>query len=305
MTPQRKGEIVRIGRHSIEVSHPDKLLFPKDGITKLDLVRYYERVAPTMLPYLKGRPITMQRYPNGIHGQGFFEQKAPSYFPEWIKTAPLPKKSGELIHVICDDASTLVYLANLAVITPHAWLSRIDKPNQPDQIIFDLDPSQNNFRAVCAAAKDLRKRLKELGLEAFVKTTGSRGLHVLSPLTRGAGFEEVRAFARDIAARAVEEDPEHLTIEVRKNKRDGRIFVDTARNAYGQTAAPPYAVRPRDGAPIAAPLYWEELESPWLRADWLNLNNVFFRLRRSGDPWKDLKKHARKLPRQVGSHVSR
>jgi bifunctional non-homologous end joining protein LigD len=304
MSPRSESEAVRVGREIVEITHADKVLFPNDGITKRQLVEYYERIAATMLPHLRGRAIVMERYPDGIHGQKIFQKNVPAYFPTWITTVSLPKKDGVVRHVVCDDAATLVYLANQAVITPHTWLSRIDKPNHPDQMIFDLDPSDGDFRLVCDAAKVLRDLLVDQGLPSFVKTTGSRGLHVLVPLKRRLEFDEVRAFARQVAEGFVQSDPEHLTTEVRKDKRKGRIFVDTARNAYAQTAVPAYAVRPRDGAPVAAPLQWNELDSRRLKPDLYNIRNVFDRLDKVGDPWNDLKGHAQALPRRMGSHGS-
>lgn len=199
---------------------------------------------------------------------------------------------------VCVDASTLVYLANQACITPHVWLSRIDRPHFPDQLIFDLDPSGDDFPVVCRSALRLRELLEREHLEAFVKTTGSRGLHVLVPLNRRANFDEVHAFARDLATELVDTDPDHLTLEVRKQKREGRIFIDTARNAYAQTAAPPYAVRPRPGAPVAAPLEWKELDDPQLRSDRFTIHTIFDRLRRKSDLWKDVGRQARPLPRK-------
>jgi bifunctional non-homologous end joining protein LigD len=304
MSPRPDSEVVRIGRVIVNITHPDKTLFPNDGITKRKFVEYYQRIAPTMLPHLHDRPIVMERYPDGIHGEKIFQKNAPEYYPAWIKTVSLPKKNGVVRHVVCNNAATLVYLANQAVITPHTWLSRIDKPDHPDQMIFDLDPSDGDFGLVCDVAKVLRERLAEQGLASFVKTTGSRGLHVLVPLNRRSNFDEVRAFARQVAEGLVRSDPDHLTTEVRKDKRKGRIFVDTARNAYAQTAAPAYAVRPRDGAPVAAPLQWNELDSKTLRPDLYNIRNIFDRLDKVGDPWKDLKRHAQSLPRGIGSHGS-
>ncbi len=278
----------QIGSQVVAITRPEKILFPKDGITKGELVDYYERIAPVMLPYLKGRPVSMERYPDGIAGEGFYQKKAGQYFPDWIKTVSLAKQNGEVRHVICDDAATLVYLASQAVVTPHTWLSRYDKPNHPDQLIFDLDPSGDDFRAVCTAAKQVRDLLTQRGVTSYVKTTGSRGLHVFVPLDRKKEFDAVRAFAHEIAQQLVQADPEHLTIEVRKNQRNGRIFVDTARNAYAQTAAPAYAVRARDGAPVAAPLQWDELDDPKLKPDQFTIRNIFDRLTKSGDPWEGL-----------------
>jgi bifunctional non-homologous end joining protein LigD len=301
MSP-RSENAVRTGRRTVEITHPEKVLFPNDGITKREFVEYYERIAAAMLPHLRDRPIAMERYPDGIHGQKFFQKNASAYYPAWIKTVSLPKQNGTVRHVVCDDAATLIYLANQAVITPHTWLSRIDKPGHPDQMIFDLDPSDENFKQVCAAAKTLRQRLAEQGLTSFVKTTGSRGLHVLVPLDRRSDFDDVRAFARRVAKDLADGDSEHLTTEFRKDKRKGRIFVDTARNAYAQTAAPAYAVRPRDGAPVAAPLEWNELDNGRLKPDLYNIRNVFDRLDKFGDPWKDLKRSSQSLPRRVDSH---
>lgn len=186
---------------------------------------YYEHIASTMLPYLRDRPVTMERYPDGIQGTRLIQKRAAAYFPRWIRTASVEKQDGTVRHVICQDAATLVYLANQACITPHVWLSRVDKPSYPDQMIFDPDPSGDDFRTVCRTALALRERLERDDLEAFVKTTGSRGLHVLVPLNRRTDFDEVRAFARDIAMELVESDPTHLTMEVRKDKRAGRLFI--------------------------------------------------------------------------------
>ncbi len=289
-------EALRMDGRVVKMTHADKLLFPADGISKRELAGYYGRIAATMLPHLRGRAIVMERYPDGIHEMRIFQKNASRYFPDWIPIAPLPKKDGVVRHVVCNDAATLVYLASQAVITPHTWLSRIDQPDHPDQMIFDLDPSDGEFDVVRGAAKELRRRLAEQGLESFVKTTGSRGLHVLVPLDRTADFQTVRTFARGIAQELVRSDPERLTTEVRKNKRHGRVFVDTARNAYAQTAAPAYAVRPRDTAPVAAPLDWSELDDRRLKPDLYNIRNIFARLEEAGDLWKDIGRYAQALP---------
>ena len=296
MNRSTAGEEIRVGRQSVRLTRPEKVLFPEDGIDKRELAEYYQHIAEIMLPYLRDRPVTMERFPDGIDGPRLVQKEAAAYFPRWIRTASMAKQEGTVRHVVCQDAATLVYLANQACITPHVWLSRIDKPHLPDQMIFDLDPSADDFRAVCRAALALRDVLQRAHLEAFVKTTGSRGLHVLVPLKRRADFDEVRAFARAIATELVQSDAKQLTLEVRKDKRAGRIFIDTARNAYAQTAAPPYAVRPRPGAPVAAPLDWRELEDSRLTSDRYTIHNIFDRLSKRGDIWKDVARHAQALP---------
>jgi bifunctional non-homologous end joining protein LigD len=281
------GERLRVGRYEVVITRPAKVLFPADGITKRDLVEYYRRIAPTMLPYLRERPLAMERYPDGIGGKSFFHKAVPSYYPSWIKTVTVQKAGGTVTHVVCDNEATLVYLANQACITPHVWLSRVDKLHYPDQMVFDLDPSGEGFAPVKAAALSLRRLLEQLGLPAYLKTTGSRGLHVAVPLQRREVFDSVRAFARRLAGIVVAEDPVRRTLEQRKSRRLGRVFVDTNRNAYGQTVAPAYAVRARPGAPVSAPLEWDELDSADIRPDGVTIFTVFRRLETAGDPWND------------------
>jgi bifunctional non-homologous end joining protein LigD len=295
MSRRTKGEPIRVGRQIVEITRSEKVLFPDDGITKRELVEYYRRVAHVMVPHLRGRAVAMQRYPDGIQGKGFFQKKAAFYYPPWIKTVSLPKQGGSVRYVICDDAATLLYLA---VITPHVWLSLADRPDNPDQMVFDFDPSSSQFEGVCAAAKSLRAILNERRLTAYVKTTGSRGLHVLVPLNGHASFAEVRGFARAVAGELVRRDPEALTTDIRKSKRRGRIFVDTGRNAYAQTAVAPYAVRALPGAPVAVPVEWRDLDDPKLDARRFNIRNISNRLEKRGDPWKDLRQHAQSLPPQ-------
>jgi bifunctional non-homologous end joining protein LigD len=298
-----KGEPLEAGSQTIEITRPDKILFPNDGITKRDLVHYYLRIAPLMLPHLRGHPISMQRHPDGIATKGFFQKNASDYYPEWITTVELAKEGGSVRYVVCDNAETLVYLANQAVITPHIWLSRADKPDYPDQLVFDLDPPEGGFRIVRRAALKLRGLLEERGYETSANTTGSRGLHVRAPLNRRKDFGAVRVIAREIASELVESDPEHLTMEVRKSKREGRVFIDIARNGYGQTAAPPYAVRALDGAPVAAPVKWEEVERGALRPDQFTIRNIFRRLERSehGSGRISSKAQSENQPRAAGA----
>jgi bifunctional non-homologous end joining protein LigD len=292
-------ETLKVGPHEVKITHPDKLLFPEDGISKNDLVDYYTGVAPTMLPYMKGRPISMQRFPDGIDKPGFFEKKVPDYFPEWIDRASIEvKEEGHnQEQVVCDNASTLVYLANQDCITPHTWLSRADKLNCPDQVILDLDPPDGDFGGVVLAAKELRKALKDEGLAPYVMTTGSRGLHVLVPLDRSADFDAIRAYAGGLSARLAKEQPDRFTVEMSKEKRGKRLFLDYLRNSYGQTSVPPYAVRAKRGAPVATPLEWHELDEG-ITSQSFNIRNLFKRLSKKGDPWKGIMDHARPLPKK-------
>ncbi|HET6340789.1 MAG TPA: non-homologous end-joining DNA ligase [Gemmatimonadota bacterium] len=287
-----------VGGRAVQVSSPDKVLFPKDGITKADLADYYARVADTMLPHLEGRPISMLRYPDGIDGESFFQKDVPDYFPDWIRRAKVEKEGGTLEMMIAEEPAALVYLASQACVTPHVWLSRIDRPQRPDRLIFDFDPPGNEFGPVRDGARRMRDLLEELGLVPYVMTTGSRGLHVTVPLDRSANFDQVRAFARGCAELLVRRRPEQLTVEHRKAKRRGRVYIDTGRNAYAQTGVAPYAVRALPGAPVAAPLDWSELGRARPRST--TLANLFRRLGRKDDPWADMGRKARPLARAAG-----
>jgi bifunctional non-homologous end joining protein LigD len=286
---------LKVGRRTIEITHPGRVIFPKDGITKADLVEYYARVAEVMVPHIRDRPLSQHQFPAGIEGESFWKKQIPGHFPEWIDRVKVDTEKGPQEQILGNDAATLAYLANQNCITPHVWLSRADALDHPDQITFDLDPSGEDFSPVREGALALLEILEGLGLVPFTKTTGSKGLHVTAPLDRKADFEEVRAFSREVA-RILAERHSGLTTEVRKAKRLGRVFIDVGRNAYGQTAVPPYAVRARDGAPVATPLLWEEV--PRLRtARKFTIRNVFRRLSQHGDPWKGIGRRARSLRR--------
>jgi bifunctional non-homologous end joining protein LigD len=281
---------------TVEITHPDKELFP--GITKADLAEYYENVSEWMLPHVRNRPLSLMRFPDGIDGQGFFQKNIPDYYPDWIRRVEVDKRGGTVVHALVCDADTLVYLVGQNTITPHVWLSRADRVRQPDRIVFDLDPAPgSDFAAVRRAARQTGDLLRELGLEPFAQVTGSKGIHVWTPLRRRATFADVRPFARDVAELLVQRHPDHLTLEFRKAERHGRILVDVMRNAYAQTAVPPYAVRPRPGAPVATPLDWDELSDSKLRPDRWTVKNVMRRLSAKGDPWADIASFSRGLSR--------
>ena len=289
---------LRFGRTQVQITNPDRILFPRSKITKKNLVDYYQHIAPYMLSYLKNHPITMHRYPEGIKHEGFYQKNASEYFPAWIETVAIQKASGEPVHyVIIKNAATLVYLANQACITPHMWLSKKDKINIPDRMIFDFDPSHAaiNFHDLAQNALMLKELLADIGLPAFVMITGSRGLHVYVPLKRLASFDVVRAFSQKIGTYMVSKNPKVLTMEIRKNKRRKKIFIDTLRNSFGATAVVPYAVRAHEGAPVATPLHWHELSAKKLTAQAYTIKNIFKRLDSIDDPWDTMFEQASSL----------
>lgn len=296
MDGERRVIEVKVDGHTLEITHPDRVLFPADGITKADLVGYYQRIGPLMLEHLRGRPLILQRFPGGIQRGGFIQQAISDRFPAWLHRVTVPKEHGTVTHAVCNDVASIVYLAGQACITFHPWLSRADRPHHPDQLIFDLDPAGDDFAEVRAAALVLREVLDTLGLPSFVKVTGSRGAHVLVPLDRSATFDEVRAFARRVAEDLIGRAPERRTLEPRKDKRGGRLLVDIMRNAYGQTAVAPYAVRALPGAPVAMPLTWQELEQAERGPRTVTLRNVQGYLAAHDDPWRDLARNASQLP---------
>lgn len=279
--------VIQAGRRRVEISRPQKRLFPC-GITKAQLATYYEQAAAAMLPHIKGRPLNLERYPDGIEGERIVQQRAGRHFPSWIKRATVAKKGGTVEHVLARDAGTLVYLANQACITLHPWLSRIDALDRPDRLIFDLDPSDHKPTNTRKAATIMAVLLRELGLEPWIMTTGSRGYHVTVPLQRRANFDGIRTFARDVADLAAARNPRLFTTEQRKAKREGKILIDIMRNGYAHTAVAPYAVRARLGGPVATPLHLGELDDAATRPDGWTLRSVPERLERDGDPWRDI-----------------
>jgi bifunctional non-homologous end joining protein LigD len=285
-------------RIEVEITHPEKVLFPDDGITKGDLVNYYTEIAPSMLPHLKGRPLMLQRFPRGIGEHGFIQKDFEGALPDWISWIEVRKQGGTVVHVVADRAEGLTWLANQDCITPHVWLSQRGRLDHPDRMIFDLDPSGSaDFGAVRASAYKLTEVLDGLGLVAYVQITGSRGLHVMVPLDADANFDTVRQFARDVADIVIADDPGQRTLEARKDQRGDRVYFDVMRNAYAQTTAAPYAVRARPGAPVATPIEWSELDGASMRPDLFTIRDVAKRVADHGDPWAEIRRHARSLSR--------
>src|ERR1044071_4370042 len=244
------------------ITHPEKILFPDDGITKGELASYYEAIAPAMLPHLRRRPITMERFHRGIHAPGFFQKDVSKGFPDWLKRVEVPKKDGTVHHPIANDTRSLLWLANQNSITIHVWPSRTPNLYNPDICIFDLDPSRDDeLESLRAAALNLRDLLAELALPSWIKTSGSKGFHIAVPLDGKSDFGTVARFAHTVGTLMVQRDPDNLTQEFSKADRGGRILVDTGRNGYSATFAAAYTVRARVGAPVSAPCTWEEVES--------------------------------------------
>jgi len=285
---------IQSGRYTIEITHPERIVFGKSGLTKKDLIDYYYKIAPIMMSYLDKRPISMQRFPNGIADEGFFQKDASDYFPQWITRKSITKENGDTVHyVVIDKQATLIYLANQNCITPHLWLSKIDKLNKPDRMIFDLDPADKlPFSAVQDVAKKLKGLLDILELPSFYLLTGSRGAHIVVPLKRTHTFDEVRDFAHDIALLLAQQFPKLITTEMRKAKRGKRVFLDWLRNGYSATAVAPYAVRARENAPVAMPITWKELQKKDMISQKYTIKNAIKHITKVGDIWYDMQKHA-------------
>jgi bifunctional non-homologous end joining protein LigD len=277
------------------ITHPEKVLFPEDRITKGELAAYYEAIAPAMLPHLRDRPVTMERYHRGIGQPGFFQKNVSKGYPDWLQRIEVPKKGGTVHYPLVTDARSLLWLANQNSITPHVWTSRVPRLYRPDLCVFDLDPLADDPQILRAAALALRDLLRELKLPSWVKTSGSKGFHVAVPLDGTSDFGEVATFAHSVGALLVSRDPVHLTQEFSKADRGGRILVDTGRNGPGATFAAAYAVRPRTGAPVSAPCTWDEVEGGDAGPRTFTLRAMRRRIADVGDPWRDMARHAQSL----------
>jgi bifunctional non-homologous end joining protein LigD len=273
----------------IAISHPEKVLFPDDGITKGELAEYYRTIAPLMLPHLKGRPVTMERYHRGIGEDGFFQKSLAKGAPEWVVRIVVPKMGGSVLHPGGDDERALLWLANQNCITPHVWASRVPDLHHPDICIFDLDPMQDDPASVREAALWLRDFLAHLGLQTWIKTTGSKGFHIAVPLDGKSDAGVVSGFANEAGRHVVRQHPDHLTLEFSKADRGNRIYMDTGRNHPPATFAAAYAVRARPGAPISAPCTWDEVEKGKANPATFRMRDMTKRVARVGDLWGDMK----------------
>jgi bifunctional non-homologous end joining protein LigD len=277
------------------ITHPEKVLFPEDGITKGDLAAYYERVAPLMLPHIHARPVTMERYPAGIGKKGFWQKDVVKGFPAWLERVEVPKKDGTVHHPLITDARSLLWVTNQNTITPHVWTSRAPDLMHPDVGVFDLDPSREDPEVLRAASVALRDLLEELGLPCWIKTSGSKGFHIVTSLDGKTPMGQAAGFAHGVARLLVERYPKQLTLEFHKKDRAGRILVDTGRNDYSATFAAAYAVRPKKGAPVSAPCTWDEVIRGDVGPATFTVRNMAARIEKVGDVWADLKKRRRSL----------
>lgn len=285
----------------VVITHPEKVLFPADRITKGELAAYYRAVAPLMLPHIRSRPVTMERFPAGIDRKGFIQKDVSKGFPPWLQRVGVAKKDGTVQHPLITDTQSLMWMANQNCITPHVWASRAPAVHHPDLCVFDLDPSRDDPSALRAAALSLRALLDELGLPSWVKTSGSKGFHIVVPLDGKAETGAVAGFAQRVGAVLVERFPKHLTQEFLKADRRGRILIDTGRNGYGATFAAAYAVRAKPGAPVSAPCTWDEIESGATGPQTFTLRNMAARVAEVGDLWSDLRKRKRSLRRAIAA----
>ncbi|MDX6271710.1 MAG: bifunctional non-ous end joining protein LigD [Acidobacteriota bacterium] len=275
---------VEIDGAVIALTNLDKVYWPEEGYTKGDLVRYYYEIAPHLAPYLEGRPLIMKRYPAGIGGSSFHQHDV-NEAPEFVQTAAVDVEEGhEVDYIVGGERATQVYMANLGAIERHPWHSRVERLDRPDWVVFDLDPENVDFEIVCDVALSTREILRGLGLESYAKTSGSRGLHIYVPITPEHDYAAAARFAELVAGRVVGANAQVATVErsLKKRKR-ARIYVDHMQNARGKSIVAPYSVRPRPGAPVSAPLTWEEVGRKKIRPQDFNIKNISRRLARKGD----------------------
>jgi bifunctional non-homologous end joining protein LigD len=292
--PVAGKELMPPRRLSVAISHPDKLYWPEDGYTKRDLVAFYDRVFEKLEPWVQGRLLSLERCPDGIAGECFYQKQAPAGLPPGTPTKAIRHQTGVTRYVVGGRRQTQLALANLGCIAVHVWGSRAAAPRKPDWVCFDLDPESGKFADAAKAGLKLRKALDALGLASYPKTSGGRGLHVFVPIRVGPDADDALSFARQIGSALARSHPDELTVEARIAKRGGRVYLDAARNGFAQTVAAPYSVRARPHAPVSTPLDWSEVR-PSLDPARFHLGNFARRLDQE-DPWADFWKRRQALP---------
>jgi bifunctional non-homologous end joining protein LigD len=304
---------VQVGNRRLSLSNIDKVLWPRDGYTKGDLIRYYEQVSEAIVPHLAGRPLTLERFPNGIDASSFFEKNIPKGMPDWVHRATLGSPEGhrsKITYVVCDDTPSLIYLANLAAIILHIWTSRVGSLDEPDFVLFDLDPSDRcTTKTLVAVALSLRDLLVDLGLKPLVKTTGGHGLHVVVPLAAGHSYEQAKIFAELVARHLAAQCGEMVTLErTIKKRRPTAVYIDYVQVGHGKTLVAPFSVRARDKAPVSWPLEWSEVQAlgrsratdPADAVTKYNMSTVPAMLQKEGDRWSGRSWKREKLRSVVG-----
>jgi bifunctional non-homologous end joining protein LigD len=292
---------------SAALTNPTKVLFPEDGITKAAIAAYYESVAEVMLPHMTGRPVGLQRWPNGIHDKAWFQQHAPDNVPDFVRLVDTGPDHGSARKIVIDNKDTLLWLANLAALTIHQWSghvsSRATTPKailealaKPDYTVIDLDPGDGPWADVIAVAQALRRLLDELKLASVVKTSGQRGIHIIIPWKRGPSHEEAVEVGRKLATAVAETLPDIATVERMKAKRRGRLYIDYLQNGHGKTIVAPYSLRAKVGAPVSTPITWTEVTER-LDPSAFTLRTVPKRVAKVGDLFASLLEPTQKLPR--------
>jgi bifunctional non-homologous end joining protein LigD len=271
---------IKVNSQAAEITHPSKILFPKRGITKMDVVQYYLDIADYLLPVIKHHPITIRCFPDGIEAPGFFRQHAPANLPDWFKTAPLKlKMGGEMRHILCRNKETLVYLANQNTIEIHRWLSTAQKPEIPDIMLIDIDPPEDRFDLACKAAKLLKIPLEKKGYKPSLILTGSKGIHIISSCKDGKNYDQIKSMLYELTAKLSETHQGEFSTNVRKKMREGAVYLDISRNNYGQASIAPFSLRARRDAPVATPIGWDELDEFGIEPDKYNIRDIFERLK--------------------------
>ena len=303
-----KAVEVEVEGRRLRLSNADKVLYPETGFTKAHVIDYYTRAAPYVLPHLRGRPLTLKRYPNGVEGGHFYEKQRPSHAPEWVRSVPIVAGGRTIDFVLCDDLPTLVWLANLADLELHPSLSLADDPDRPSVVAFDLDPGPPaTIEECCTVALLLRDTLSQLGLECFAKTSGSKGMQVYLPLNTETTYDETKPFAHGVA-RLLESREERLIVSVmKKSERHGKVFIDWSQNDRHKTTVGVHSLRAREHPTVSTPLRWEEIEEVAGGGDPEELvfdsDEALERLERHGDPFAPVLELEQRLPdlRRSGS----
>ena len=304
----KSSAYVQVGKRKLELSNLDKVLWPEDGILKAELVQYYLAIAPTILNHIKGRPLSLVRFPDGIHGETFFQKNLPHWTPKWIEQAEIGDDKKSINYMVASEEASLVWLANLACIEMHQMHCRVHHRDNPDYFVFDIDPPDGTeWELIADTALALREPLEALGYHAFVKTTGRKGLHIVCPIEPKWDFDTVFQATKQIATPFVKANSKHCTLKIQKGARDGKILIDIYRNRPSQTIVSAYSVRGLPGGTVSMPLHWEQLHEIGGIADF-HVRNVPDIVKSEGDVWEAMGAYAvelhthRKTPAKKKAH---